>query len=173
MATVVASEYADLYSIAIPHLQAERQLQRGTGVIGGHWPYSYLRRPSLGDGHREARASVVTDFRDLLAEVERGEARRLVDKAIGAGAVRLLIVQRADGSIWEAEDWLRGSTASEAVAWSLPVLERLYLSQSRMMPWPESDIDSEALFRHINRIKAQDEVAAAIEAAEYLVGVRR
>lgn len=113
----------------------------------------------------------MTTFRDLIGEVERGEARRLVDKPVGPYGIRFAIVQRADGSIWQASD-IADELGSQADAWSVPTMERVYLSWSRMMPWGPDDLDAEALFRHISWQHAQDDTAAALEAAEWIVSQR-
>lgn len=110
-------------------------------------------------------------FDQLLDEVLAGSATRLVDRPVGPAAVRLLIVQRADGSIWEATN----GRDTEANAWALDSLQRVFLGVGRMTKFAP-ELDLERLGRYIALLAGQDraeaeriEEWAAVRAAETLL----
>ncbi len=104
-------------------------------------------------------------FTDLLAEVEQERAWIIVDRPVGPSQVRLIIVQREDGSVWEAEDMF-GQLGQMAVPWSLVVMERMYASYQRGVPFAAAVLDIGALGDYIAHRQALD-------AAEKLLGVAR
>ena len=117
---------------------------------------------------------MTTTFTDLMDEVQHERAWLLMDKPVGPQQVRRILVQREDGSIWAAEDWYT-EVGAMAVPWPLNVLVRVhedYVGGGNMLR--TSALDVAALGDYIANRRAQDEVAAAVEAAEYLVrGARK
>ena len=110
----------------------------------------------------------MTDFHDLYLEALSGEARMLADTREGQAGVRRIVVQRADGSIWGAWD-LFSRGADRAEPWGLVQLEYAYRHPAMFSHL----LDHEALYHAIMWQWGSEERAAAIEAAEGIIGVTR
>ena len=112
----------------------------------------------------------MTNFYDLLHEEANEDVHLLVDSLVQlayGGTFRRIIVQRADGSIWEAwESWLDDI----AKPWSLAQMEYGINHPELFNGTP---LDFEALWHYIAWMQGADEAAAAIEQAEYLITVAR
>ena len=101
----------------------------------------------------------MTTFHDLLIEVIQRESCLLSDTRHGEAQQRRIIVQRADGAIWEA--WDTCGTGYEAQQWTLPAMEHAYLhAATTFAPWVE--LDGEALYRAVSYLQAMDEVAVLL-----------
>jgi hypothetical protein len=100
----------------------------------------------------------MTAFHQLVQEVLVHDARLLVDERVGQYQQRRVIVQRADGAIWEAWDAVSND---EAQPWSLVQMEYVYLHAAVLFPLP-CELDCEALWHAISFLQAMDEVSVIL-----------